>query len=616
MRPGLLRHALGVRCILFIALLACDSESTSTLADEDQGRVVDASFERADADASAPGARLLHVGLGGEPADGTRDRPFPDLVTAYAGARSGDVVFLLPGEHGPALAPPEGVELIGSGVGVSTLTGVLRLEGEGRLGGFTLKGPLQVAGPWRVSELMVEDVDGVCVEVTASAHFEQVAVQRCAAEGLRASATLNWLGGRVEQTGGIGVRVEGARLEASDLTVVEAGAAGIRLIDSTAALGNIRVQDTVYIEAEGTGSGVGVLGGEAEIEGLQVSGGDRALRTARGAQVSVGGLVVQGAAEGVGVVDEAQVTLMEPQILETRNGGIAVGRGAAATIEGGRIAGVGRFGVLVSQGLLTALDLHIDGSTNRGISILRSEATLARVRIDAAGEVGIQITDASGPVHIQDTELRRCSSTGIAVNGGGEHELVLQDVLIEETQRGADQLADGLHIFDGHATVRGLTSRGNGGAGVLVEQASISLSDSMLEDNGGPGLVVAAPSITPVVRGTTARNNGGAGFAIISGRANLSDCRASENRVQAGEGAGDGVAVVLQGGLVATGLTLDGNAGSGLAITNFSSAELGASTLRANQRNGVFVQCGGSRLEESSENTYEDNAEGPRNSCD
>lgn len=586
-------------------------------------------------------ARLLHVEAGADAAgaDGTRDRPYPDLAAAYAAARPGDVVFLLPGEHGAALAPPDDVELLGSGPGVSIVDGPLRLSRAGaRIRGLTVRGGepgVELTAPATLVDLQIA---GASAEVYVEVHFERVEVIESVGIGVQVhpGAHLRWRGGGARSTGGDAVRSQEARLDIEGLAVRDPGGfgiyadggtitadriqvsgaagAGLRFIEAETTATRVEVLDTRYEAGQGSASGVGFIGGHGVLRSARVRGGDRAVRVTRAARVEVWDVEVTGAVDGLSAADGAIVQATDLRVRGVRNTGVVVTR-AEADLDQVTIQGTGRIGVLVSDGRLGARAVAVEDAAARGVAILSASARIADLQVRRAGDVGLQVTDPTGAVAVEGGVFEDCGTSGVGAFGRGPEPVVLKEVAIRGTRLGAEQLAHGLHLLRAHVRCLDLTSEENEGAGVFAEGSTLSLEGARLRGNTEPGLVLLEAEGDASVAGVEADDNGGAGILVVGSAGRLHDVRAHGNRFAAAVGPGDGVAAAFGADVEVARGTLRENAGSGLSLIGVSAARLADTELSGNAGAGVNVACDGSRLTEAAGNRYADNAAGDRGGC-
>ncbi len=655
--------ARGAALALALALaLGCDGAPTRQ-APPDVGPRPDAGA----ADASPPDAalaRLLHVAPGASPdaADGRRDHPFPTLQAAYEAARPGDTVLLLPGDHGPAIAPPDGVALWGSGAINTTLQGPLVLRRAGAdVRSLTVLGGEPAVTVRASASLGAVDVRagvGEGLRVEGDAVLEDVRVVDTRApdgaeppafgpEGPSAGAAvqvasggrLTWRGGgvagawwmgvrsaggaltlddvAVTDPGGPGVFVEGGTLVARALVVERAVGAGVRLLDAEGDLTDLRIVDVAYASDQGTGTGVGFVGGAGRVTRLTVVGGERGLRVAGGAVVEGTGVDVRdGTGSGVGVAG-AEARLTDVRIERMANGGLQVGQGGALAVERVVVIDVRRYGLLASQASVEVTGLRIEGSAARGVTLLGANARLDDVEIVDAADVAVQITDppAEGGVHVGALTVRGARGAGVAVFGRGGAPVEIEDAEIEGTRPGDGDLADGVQLFDAKAHLRRVTVRRNDGAGILVERGDAVLEAVEAEANGGPGLVVVEPTGPVLSTGLVARGNGGQNVLVLGGLVELQGGALAEALPDPAEGAGDGLVAAQSATVVLRGVTVRGNGRHGAAALARSALRIEGNHFERNHGFGVQVGCDGSSLADEGGNTYAGNADGERGGC-
>ncbi len=601
---------------LAACLVACGEGASKVVVDAGPG-IPDA--RPPDAGSEPPTGRLFHVDPEAprEGADGSRAAPYSNITDAYAAARPGDVVLLLAGTYAPPAPPPEGVELLGAGPGLVRVEGEVRVEREGlSLGGFSVHGAgVVVTAEASLRDILVVDAPGDGFVVEAPTELVRCEVQGAAGAGIRASADLAGVDLAIRDTGGIGVLANGGAHTLERVDVRQARGAGLRFVDAEVTLAEVWVAGTVYDETEATGSGIGFVGTHGALRGGVVDGGDRGLRVSMGADVVVEDVVVRRAHTGINVSNGSRITLREVRVTTAPGGGVTVVDGDA-TLVGVHVADVGRVGLLVSRGTLDGEEVTVDGATERGISLLAAHGSLRNFLVRRAGNVGVQVTDPDGDIHLERGLVEDCATTGVSLLGqpdGGTVEL--RDLEVRQTRPGEQNYAFGVHLFDTSATLERVHAHENAGAGVLAERSALSLKAPLLNNNGGPGVVAVEPTLTTVVTDAVAVGNAGSGMLFIGGSADVAGADVSGSTPALGEGEGDGITGGFRARLSVRDSHLHENEGSGLVLSGFSDGRLSATRLVANGRFGVFVSCDSSALEEPTANTYADNHEGPRNDC-
>ncbi len=620
-----------------------------------------------DARAPAPDVlleRLLHVSPGADPvsADGSRERPYPDLVGAYVVAQPGDTVFLLPGDFGAAIEPPPQVALYGSGAELSTLDGPLVLTRPGAdvralavLGG---EPAVTIEAPAGLLDVTVRDAIETGVLVRADATFEGLWVlgplrrpgadppgygedgpSPGAAVAVETGASLTWRGGGIQGadwvglragaatvqldeleilgTGGPGVLIEGGALVVRRLRVDAATGAGVRVIEGTAELTDVDVTDVIYAADQGTGTGVGFVRARGQVTGLRVTGGERGLRIGEGAVVDATDVQVgDGSGSGVGV-NGGTVRVRDLRVERMHNGGATVSQDGTLMLDGATFTATDRFGVLASGATLDARHVHVIDAPQRGVALLRAVAVITDLQIERAGEVGLAVTDppADGAVQIGPAVITDCRGAGLSVFGRGGAPVLVTDLTVTGTLPGDGDLADGIQLFDAQARLVRVRSAGSGGAGASLEHADAVFEGVTLEDNAGPGVLIVDPAGPLLATDLVAQRNGGHNLLVLGGLVELRGGRLAEARAEPREGPGHGGLAAQGATLVLRGVEVRGNAGHGLVALNRSTLRLEAVTVTGNGGNGVNVACDGSTLSEPAANTFADNAAGDRGGC-
>lgn len=615
-RRGRVCDAPGMRLwpLLLVVLVACEDSGVHRDAapqTRDAGRV--------DARPDLDSRRLWHVEPGARraDADGTRARPFSRVTDAYATADSGDIVLLMPGDYAAPSDPPEGVSLLGAGPDHVRISGPVVIGRAGVLvGGFTVvEGGVTVTAPATLREIRVVDAPGTAsFTIEAAAELNGCEVRGGEGAGVHATADLVVDDLGVVGPGGIGVLLEGGEHLVERVDVRRARGAGVRVVDAAATIRQVRVTATEYDPGEATGSGIGVVGSEVTLEAALVRGGDRGVRISMASDATLEDVLVDGAHSGVTISNGSHATVRGVRVSHARGAGFSV-VDASARIDGLLVREAVTHGVLVSRSTVEASAVTIEDIQSRGLAILGAHGSFEQLVVRRAGNVGVQITDATGDVTIDGGVIEACRTTGIAVLGDAQGATTIRDVEIRGTLRGEGGLAEGVHVFDSGAGLEGVRAIENEGAGMLVERSSVAVRGAVLTGNGGPGLVVIEAPLSAVIDDCVATGNGGAGLLFISTGGEVTDCDVSASTPRLAEGAGDGVAIGVNSRVTVRGGRLHGNEGDGLSVSLFSEARMSGARLDGNGRFGAYVACDGSSLEEPSENVYVGNEEGDRNEC-
>lgn len=586
---------------------------------------VDAAPDAEPADA-APLTRLWYVAPGGD-GDGSRDRPFGDAAAAYAAARAGDTVVLLPGEHpAPGLPPPD-VTLTGVGADATRILGPWRLDGPAVARELSVSGDpaLTVAAAVELDavaitgRLVVEagaltarDLSGRGVIEVAEAAALSARGGEWAGEGrgLVSAGATTLDGVRLSAPGGDAAVVEGG--EATfEATVIRDAAVGVRVTG-----GRLTVRDGRFealSDPGAIGGAVRVEGGEATLVAVVIEDIDRGIRVDAGGSLVGDGVLVRGPRTD-GVSMQGGVARIDGLRVEgAGNTGVAAVSGARLTLGEAVIEGAGRIGILVDGSTLDGEGVLVVDAAERGVSLLRAVADLDGLAVRAAGNVGVQITDPAGRVRLADATISGCGTTGIGVFGDGGP-VEFEGLVVEGTVVGEGDLGEGVHIYQASARLAGVIARDNARAGVLFEQAAGTISDARLTGNGDPGLVVLEARAPISAAGVVAEANGGAGLLVLASELAVADVRAVGNRAQIGLGPGHGLAVALGGSLTVERGDAEDNAGSGISYDPATRGRVSGMALRGNRDFGLSTACGAA-VEEGEGNRFADNGRGERGGC-
>lgn len=585
---------------------------------------------------SAPAARVWFVEHGAAGGDGSRSAPFADPDAAYAVARSGDLVILLPGEHPTPTLPPDGVELTGSGSMVTTVAGPLVVDRPVILGAMTIAGgvpPLRItaAGRATIDELRVQVDSGPAVTVEGTLEGRDLSAAGDPALLVQAGGAVDVAGGALDgpvgpavvvhgrlrlDTVGLSSVAEGLRLEAGEAVletaVVDGVTVGVRVLGGQAAVrgGLIRRARA----PQGIGAAIRVMGGSALVEDLTIEDCDRGLRVDPQGTLEVRGAAIRDSATDGLSVQGGSATASGLVVLDPGNVGVAVLDRGRVELSDTTIDGARRAGVLADGATVVSRGLVVQDAAVRGITLNRAIADLQQTTVVEAGDVGLQITDPVERVAVREAHFERCGTSGIAVFGDGG-EVLLDDIVVRDTRPGEAGLSDGIHLFRTRAELSAVTSVGNGGAGVFFEQSAGRLDGGSLLGNTDPGLVVLEPPTPIEASALTLDENGGAGALVIAGELRLVDSLVARTSAAFDIGPGHGAWATAGGRLSIQGGQALQNSGSGVAFDPATTGQVGDVDLDGNQGYGLLVSCG-AMVEEPAPSRYSGNGLGERSVCD
>ena len=647
---------------VLLALIACDGNPAGTQIRPDMNpdaappSPIDMTV---DSGPDATVSRLIHVAPNADlrSADGSRDHPYPTLARAYREARAGDVVFMLPGQHQDPMAPPAGVELLGSGPEVTTLNGPLLLtQNESIIGGFTIEGgapALRITGTAKVSDLTVTAAIGIGIELHADARFTQVKITETApdretpegeftADGpspgaaLRIDdATLNWNGGLIEDAAWIGVRALNARVTLTDVDLTRIGGngiyafggelnldrvridqatgAGLQLIEISTEAAALDVTETAFDDTQNTGSGISILGGQAQLDDVRILGGERAIRTNLAADVTVVGVRIVDAVSGMSVGQDTLLAVNGALIQNARQGGISINRGTAV-LDGLLIEDSGRYGILAADGHIEAEDITIDTIAGRGISLSRTGGHIRGFIIRQASDVGFQVIDPpNAPLTLGPGAIDECANAGLSLLD--TEDLTIDDLSIRRTKRGSDDLAEGIHAIEANAVFNRLVVEGSEGAGLLLERSTVAIQTGLLTGNAEPGVVALNGPEASTFAHLEVTDNSGTGFLFITSPADLTECNVYRNRAALGLGTGEGLTASVESAVTVNRGVFHDNPGHGLYLQGSSTAEITEAQFTNNGGFCVFMSCDSSRWIDGGRNQFRNNDQGNFNAC-
>ncbi len=623
----------AVLLLLSLAFLnACDGDPSGLSQEQ---RSEDLNIEPLSHDASLEedqgASRLLHVSPGADEdeATGSRFQPFPDPAQAYQQARPGDVIFLLPGEYS-ALAPPPGVELMGSGE-ESRLRGDLELE-EGSISNLSfIESRLTIKGEVSLRDLRLEQ-SSLNLKPEARADLERVSFYAAPDPALESEGALSWRGGGIFEGAGVGCLLNGEPESLlQDLRFEDLGGPAVRASAGSVSLEKIRIDRVLSLgldlqgveaqlkdlqiaqveELEFLSAGISALGGRLEGEEIQIDEALKGLRIREGAEVSLSALEINAVETGINI-DEARLTLEGLKLIGARSTGIVLNDGAL-TLRGAQIQGAVRVGLLSDGGSLELEDLEISAAPGRGMSLLRSQGELSAVSIQNLEDLGAQITDPTGLIHWNGGEISGVVGAGVALFGRGEQAIELEGLKISQVRLDFEGLGPGLQLYQTWAKLSDLEVQQCQGQGVYAELSELEVQGGLFRGNGAPGIALLEPSTLSLIQDVRSLENLGAGFLLVSGEAQFLGCEALRNRASPVEGPGDGLAVPFQGTIQVEGGRYSENRGSGISLSLGSGGHITGAQIQENGGYGIEESCNGPL--ELSELEFEGNRRGDRSGC-
>lgn len=627
--------ALVIACGLF----ACDDAAVAPTTSD--ARQLDADIADATLlDAAVPGPRLIHVGESADPRrpDGSRERPYAGARDAFSVARPGDVVFLLEGEHPTIDAVPAGVELLGAGPDATRLAGPLMLgTADAEVGGFTLfGGQLYTSETATVTDVRVDAAPSPAIIAHAPLTLRRVVVVDPTgdAPAVRVTAALIWTDGGVSNAPADSIQATEADLTLTDLDLLNQGGFGIFADGGRHMIRGLRVRGAAgaaarFVEAdtevfdcgmadidiaEGTGSGVGVIGGIAAIEGCDIIGVERGLRASRGGQLTARDVAVSDVSGDGLTVNDSAANIDGLQVDTPRSGGASV-INSTATLRAVTIDDPSRYGLLVDGSVVEVSALSVNGSGARGLSFLRSAGSVDGLDVVDADDVCIQVTDPTDALTLTDVRLTGCAGAGLSVFGSGPSPVALTDATIRDTRVGGEDFVAGVHVFSADLALTRVDIEGTIGEGVRVENSVARMDTVRVAGHAAPGLTVLDPTAPVTVTGLTAEDNAGAGVLVVGGAVTLTAPQISGTRSAPEIGPGDGIAAPFQAELTVLGGRSGANAGSGVSVAAGSTVTLRDEVmLDMNGGWGLQVACGAD-LANPAEYQAEGNLRGPQSVC-
>ncbi|MGC6419277.1 MAG: right-handed parallel beta-helix repeat-containing protein [Bradymonadia bacterium] len=645
--------------LLCLPLLGCDDSAIGSRSAQDSTASMDFSRDGGDiaTDASITSARVFFVAPAAEDgADGSRHRPFGDVLSAYAQTTNGDIVLLLPGRYGKVTPPPDGVFLQGSGAGATYIEGPLVFTKQSQgLREVTVTGgevAITVSGTAVIEDVVIENAQTAIV-VNGELTADRLTVTRIdgpdqnarsysgprPAEGsaIRVEApgrlemtasrlgTLGWTGltirGRAQlsqvsigTTGGPAVVLDAGELALTNTRFDTVANAAILMLDGTLSGETVTVEDVQETMGFPLRCGLAMYGGKADITRMTMTGINRGIRLSAGADLEVRNVhVMNPRIDGISL-DGARLNGGDLRIDEPANTGLSAVDGSEVSARSVSITAPGRIGVLIDSSTFALDGVNVTDSVSRGVVLQYTSGRLTDVTVENAGNVGIQLTDASGPLTIDGGRVTNNATSGIAVTGrsGDVH---ITGIVSEQTRVGEADLAEGLHIYQASVRLSNLVSRRNGGAGILAEFSELDATTLELSDNLGPGTVLVDTGENTRFQTVQAERNAGVGVLILQGFATLEDMVVRDTRTVLSAGPGDGISVDFGGRINLTRAESTGNQRHGVSVGSGSQADLSEVTATSNAGYGLNLDCAQSVVAVGDDCRFESNTRGAQPFC-
>ncbi|PWK85558.1 parallel beta helix pectate lyase-like protein [Lentzea atacamensis] len=241
-------------------------------------------------------------------------------------------------------------------------------------------------------------------------------------------------------------------------------------------------------------------------------------------------------AEGVFTAESCAPVLRRFQVRRTREHGYLFTGQAAGTAEDCEARDVVGVGIGVAdRGTTEITRASVSACTGAGVRLSTSADPFFR-RLHVVGCDGAAIEAADGALgRFENVELERCGRNGVAVLTGAR------------------------------TSITGASVRGTAGAGVLVREATLSLTDCEIAESGGDGVLVDSAGEIAAVR-CLVRNGKGSGFLFgVGSSGTLEESEFTANNA-------DGIGVQSELSIRIADCLVRDNHGSGLRQTRGSTA--------------------------------------------
>jgi PKD repeat protein len=280
----------------------------------------------------------------------------------------------------------------------------------------------------------------------------------------------------IERTGSAlaasAVRIESASIRIVDCTILGAQESGVEVVDGTSnpSLTGCTIRDN---------DGHGVWARD-------------------GARVALDGCRIErNGGAGLCLTESSEGDVTRTDVVGNRGGGVSLGGTATATFTDSSILGSQGWGITLQDGCSAGLErCTLASNTTGGILVSDdAEVTLSGCLLEG-GATGFVARDSSGVLAV-DATIRDAVGIGADVRGGAS--VTLRRLAVDGSGGHGVRLASSAPCSIDHGTlVR------NGGSGLLIEGSNVSVSNTILAYNEGPGLDVDPDG------------DGGAGDVVLS----------------------------------------------------------------------------------------------------
>jgi len=520
-----------------------------------------------DSETTAAAGTTVYVD-GAAPAggDGSAEHPFRTVREALEVDRAYDTISIAPGAY-PVPSP------------------------------WTVAAPLQVVGAG--AEATTLDVE------PGSATIDWTSTTGVTFTALGFTAPLRFTEGQLDLTGvgfvgtvGPSLAVDGATTRLQDVTVEQvvevAGQAGSG--DGVAVTGG-SFEWTGGATADVPDRGLVLMGATAAVTNLSLASVARApLTVSDGATVTAQGITIDEVNVGV-FVDEASLELSETAISGAATAGLLASPGSETTVTDSTFSDCPE-GHVALIGFGASLTLERNTFSN------------------AANNVCVSAAQTDGTVVIRDNDIDGCAGGGItlsdltgAVVTGNEVQNIAPDPIFQE-------IADGISLLDGEATIADNTVHHTDGYGISLIRGAGTISDNLVGPTDAVGIsIVEAGAARPQLSGNTIDRAQGAGVMVLEAGADITDNTIQDTVFLGSEGLGDGIAFGLNADVLATGNIISDNGANGIVFLDGVTGELTGNTLTGNNLYGIKEHCTGENQVTIGANTFSGNGLGETDLC-
>jgi hypothetical protein len=230
--------------------------------------------------------------------------------------------------------------------------------------------------------------------------------------------------------------------------------------------------------------------------------------------------------DGIDLGGTCAATLMnDVTIAQLAGVGLNVSSTAATNLTGNTTISATSIGVQLTNGSLTASNLHADGNRQYGIVLPSTAAGTPLLNLNqssasgnGSGGVFAGISIGKGSLTASNSAVAGNGGIGIELNTSATHQLTS---VMSQGNGAVSGASFGVALTAGTLVASDLTASSNTDSGVSVSGGTATLTGSTLDQNTGRGLIVTGAGSVVTVSGGELNRNGQAGILASNGTLNV-----------------------------------------------------------------------------------------------